>query len=143
MTRFMLVVCAASLAMSSVRADDAVRTCASYRTYKEFSFHRFHRGFEESLSFPVPLVVEGALREVALIKLAQPDLECTGVYEKVCELASSATTPAVRYKASLVRMVFDFPEMFVGERGREYRNDEEIFTALQDRLHRSALVLVR
>jgi hypothetical protein len=143
MTRLMLVVCAASLALSSVRADEVVRTCASYKTYKEFSFHRFHRGYEESLDFPVPVVVESTLREVALIKLAQPDLECTKVYEKVCELASIATTPAVRYKASLVRMIFDFPEMFVGERGREYRNDEEVFTALQDRLHSSALVLVR
>lgn len=143
MKRLMLVVCAASLAISSVRADDAVRTCASLKTYREFSFHRFQRGFEESLKFPVPMVVEGALREVALIKLAQPDLECTKVYEKVCELAGTATTPAVRYKASLVRMIFDFPEMFTPEGMREYLNDEDLFTALQDRLHSSALVLVR
>ena len=143
MTRLLLVICAASLAMSSVRADDAVRTCASLKTYREFPFHRFETGYVESLSFPVPAVVESALREVAAIKLAQPWLTSDVVYAKICALANEAETPAVRYKALLVRMVFDFPEMFVEEREREYRNDEEIFTALQDRLRRSALVLVR
>jgi hypothetical protein len=112
------------------------------KTYREFSFHRFERGFEESLDYPVPVVAEGALREVALIKLAQPHLESERIYTKICELANGATTPAVRYKASLVRFVFDFPELFVAEGMREYRNDEDLFTAIAGRLRQSALTIV-
>jgi hypothetical protein len=143
MTRLMLAVCAASLAMGSVRADDTVRTCATYATYRDFSFHRFEDRYIESLNYPVPPVVESALRDVLAVKLAQPRLRCTGVYEKICDLAITGETPAVRYKAALVRFVFDFPQMFEGERGREYTNDQEIFSAIEARLHSSTLVMSR
>jgi hypothetical protein len=143
MTTLALVFCAASLAIGSVRADDTVRTCASLKTYREFSFHRFERGYLASLNFPVPAVVESALREMAAIKLAQPDLQCEPVYSKICDLANDAETPAIRYKAALVRLVFDFPKMFAAESMREYLNDEDLFTAIEERLHSSALTLVR
>jgi hypothetical protein len=143
MTRLIIVVCAASLAMCSVRADDTVRTCATFKTYRDFSFHRFERAFLESLSYPVPPVVESALRDVAAVKLAQPWLISETVYAKICELANEGETPAVRYKAALVRFVFDFPDMFAGERGREYRNDQDLFSAIEARLHGSTLLMAR
>jgi hypothetical protein len=57
-------------------------------------------------------------------------------------LASEATTPTVRYKATLVKFVFDFPELFTSEGMREYLNDEELFTAIAGRLRQSALTIV-
>lgn len=143
MTRLLFVVCAVSLAMGSVRADDTVRTCATYKTYRDFPFHRFETGYIESLNFPVPTVVESTLRDLAAVKLAQPRLVTRKVYAKICELADEGETPAVRYKAALVRMVFDFPHMFEKERGREFTNDQELFSALQARLHTSTLLMSR
>lgn len=143
MKRFLLLACAASLALSPVRADDTVRTCASFKAYRDFAFHRWERAIIESLKYPVPPVAESALRDVAAIKLAQPDLTSGQLYDTICELADEGSTPAIRYKASMVRLVFDFPQLFAGERGREYRNDQEIFTALADRLHRTTLVMAR
>ena len=143
MTRLLWLACAASLALTPVRADEDIRTCASFKTYQEFQFHRWERGFVESLNFPVPPVVESALRDVVAVKLAQPDITSGRVYARICELADGGATPAVRYKAAMVRLVFDFPEIFAEERGREYRNDQELFTALADRLHRSTLVMAR
>ncbi len=143
MTRLLLFACAASLALTPVRADQSITTCASFKTYQEFPFHRWERAFIESLNFPIPPVVESALRDVAAVKLAQPDLTSERVYAKICELADGGATPAVRYKAAMVRLVFDFPQLFAEERGREYRNDQELFTALAFRLHRSTLVMAR
>lgn len=143
MIRLLWVACAASLALSPVRADEDIRTCASFKTYQDFQFHRWERGFIESLNFPVPPVVESALRDVAAVKLAQPDLTSERVYARICELADGGATPAVRYKAAMVRLVFDFPQIFAEERGREYRNDQELFTALAQCLHRSTLVMAR
>lgn len=143
MRRFLLFACAASLALAPVRADDTVRTCASFKAYREFAFHRWERALIESLRFPVPPVAEGALRDVAAIKLAQPDLSSERLYDTICELAEAGSTPAIRYKATMVRLVFDFPQLFAEEQGREYRNDQEIFTALADRLQRTTLVMAR
>lgn len=143
MTRLLLIACAASLALTPVRAEESIKTCASFKAYQQFEFHRWERGFIESLNFPVPPVVESALRDMAAIKLAQPDLTCERVYGRICELADEGATPAVRYKAAMVRMVFDFPQLFAEERGREYRNDQELFTALAQRLHHTTLVMAR
>jgi hypothetical protein len=60
----------------------------------------------------------------------------------VCELARDGNTPAVRYKASLVKLVFENPELFVAEGKAEYRNDEEVFTAIAHRLQETVLAVV-
>ena len=143
MTRFLLVICIASIALISARADDTVRTCASFQAYQEFPFHRWERGFIESLNYHIPPVVESALRDVAAVKLAQPGLRSERVYEKIGDLADAGATPAIRYKAAMVRLIFDFPQLFAEESGREFRNDQELFTALAYRLHRSTLVMAR
>jgi hypothetical protein len=80
---------------------------------------------------------------MAAVKLAQPWLVSQNVYAKICDLANEGETPAVRYKAALVRFVFDFPQMFERERGREYRNDQELFSAIEARLHSSTLLMSR
>lgn len=145
MIRILVLACAASIALNPVRADDndTVRTCASFKAYREYSLSRWERALIESLKFPVPPVAEGALRDAAAIKLAQPDLASTRLYNTICELADAGSTPAIRYKASMVRLVFDFPQLFEEDRGREYRNDQELFSALADRLHRTTLVMAR
>ncbi len=143
MKRFLLVAFAASLALNPVRADDTIRTCASFKAYKEFAFHRWERALIESLKYPVPPVAESALRDVAAIKLAQPDLTSGRLYDTICELADAGSTPAIRYKATMVRLIFDYPQLFAEEQGREYMNDQEIFTALADRLHRTTLVMAQ
>ncbi len=133
---------AASLAASPLWADEVMRTCATTATYRQFNLPRYERNFLGSLHFPLDAVVESALREVALIKLAQPDVQSPAIYDRVSELAGTGNTPAVRYKASLVKLVFENPELFVAEGKAEYRNDEEVFTAIAQRLQEVALAVV-
>ena len=136
------VLVAASLAASPLWADEVVRTCATTATYRQFNLPRYERNYLGSLDFPLDAVVESALREVALIKLSQPGVQSPALYDRVCELASGGNTPAVRYKASLVKLVFENPELFVAEGKAEYRNDEEVFTAIAHRLQETVLSVV-
>ena len=133
---------AVSLTAVPVRADEVVRTCARMESYRQFKIPRFERAYVESLRFPVPAVVECTLRDVALLKLAQPEMQNDAIYEQVCELARNGKTPAVQYKASLVRIVYENPQMFVEEGKAEYVNDEQVFTAISDRLQKSVLAIV-
>jgi hypothetical protein len=136
------VLVAASLAASPLWADEVVRTCATRATYQQFNLPRYERNYLGSLNFPLDAIVESALREVVLIKLSQPEVQTSAIYDKVSELASSGNTPAVRYKASLVKLVFENPDLFVAEGKAEYRNDEEVFTAIAQRLHDTVLAVV-
>jgi hypothetical protein len=137
-----VVLVAASLAASPLWADEVVRTCATSVTYRQFNLPRYERNYVGSLHFPLDAIVESALREVALIKLCQPDVQSPALYERVCELARDGNTPAVRYKASLVKLAFENPELFATEGKAEYRNDEEVFTAIARRLQVEVLAVV-
>ncbi len=143
MGRSLVVACALWFVVNVVWADDPVRTCATLREYQAFDFARYERGYLEALHSPLPAIVECALRDMAAIKLAQPDLTCERTYRRISELAEGGSTPAVRYKAMLVRFIFDFPALFVDDREREFVNDHDLFAAVEARLHRSTLVLTR
>jgi hypothetical protein len=56
--------------------------------------------------------------------------QSASLYSKVAELASSGNTPAVN------------PELFIVEGKAEYRNDEEVFRAIAQRLRDSVLAVV-
>jgi hypothetical protein len=136
------VLVVASLAAAQSQTDESVRTCAKMDQYRRLNMARFEPHYLVSLRHNLDAVTESALREVALIKLAQPGLEIPGVYDQICDLSEGGRSVAIRYKASLVRQVFDSPEMFVAEGWREYRTDEDVFTAISDRLQKSVLAIV-
>jgi len=110
--------------------------------YRTFNISRFERAYLESLRFPLPAVVECSLRDVALLILAQPETRNQALYKQVCALAVNGPTPAVQYKASLVKILYENPRMFIEEGKKEYVNDEQVFTALSDRLQKSLLAVV-
>jgi len=136
------VLVVASLAAAQSQTDESVRTCAKMDQYRRLNMARFEPHYLVSLRHNLDAVTESALREVALIKLAQPGLEIPGVYDQICDLSEGGRSVAIRYKASLVRQVFDSPEMFVAEGWREYRTDEDVFTAISDRLQKNVLAIV-
>jgi hypothetical protein len=136
------VLVAVSLTAVPLLADEVVQSCAKMEIYRQFNLPRFERHYLESLRFPVDAVVECTLREIALIKLAQPGLENPKIYQRVQELADGGNSPVIRYKASLVRIVFDNPDLFVAEGWREYRNDQDVFTAISRRLEKSVLAVM-
>lgn len=142
MNAISIVLVAASLAGSPVQKDDVVRTCATREAYRQFDLARFERNYAGSLRFPVDAVKECALRDLVLIKLAQPEVWSETLYDLVCDLADDGASPGVRYKAALAKLVFEQPEMFTAEGQTEYLNDEEVFAAIAGRLRETVLAIV-
>ena len=119
--------------------DDEPCTCAPMILYRQFDIDRWERGYVLCLESPVNGVVESALRQVTLMKLAQPDAACSAITKKVDYLVLWGNTPAIRYKATLARHVFENPRLFSHEAMQEYRIDEEVFSAIARRLALSYL----
>ena len=112
--------------------EDCV-TCARWRSYQQVDARRYERGFVGSLRHDVDGVVESAIREVALIKMAQPGWESGRVVSALHRLATGSREPAIRIKAALAEAVFTEELTFVDE---GYRTDEEVFGAIVRQLHR-------
>jgi hypothetical protein len=126
-----------ALPQSSVGSADDCVTCARWRSYQQIDARRFERGFLGSLSHDVDGVVESAIREVALIRMAQPGWQTSRVLAALHDLATGDRSLTIRIKASLAEAVFSEGIEF-GEGG--YRTDEEVFGAIVQQLHRQRYV---
>ena len=93
----------------------------------------------QSLSYLVEGVVENALREVARIKLARVAWESAALREKLDGLSREGITPAIRYKASLVKSLFETPALFAVESGTDFRTPGQLYHALARRLEASLI----
>ena len=84
-------------------------------------------------------VVESGLAHCSRIKLSVPWADLTDLKEVIDGLAVSGRTPAIRYRAYLVTLVFDSPGLFAEEARQDYATSEELFTALSSRLQQTLL----
>lgn len=122
-----------ALPQSSAGSADGCVTCARWQSYQQIDARRFERGFLGSLNHDVDGVVESAIREVAMIKMAQPEWQSARVTAALHDLATGDRILPIRIKASLAEAVFS-EGMEFGEGG--YRTDEEVFGAIVQQLHR-------
>ncbi len=95
------------------------------------------KNFLWALNFDVDGVVEDALREIAKAKLEDPAFESKAIVEKVGELAEHGNSPAIRYRASLTKIVYEHPELFCGENLQCCKDGEELFSGIVHCLERS------
>lgn len=130
---FVLAVCG-SAAGGEQAAATSLRTCAPMASYRAFLLRGCEKYYVHSLRHPITGVVESALREFVLLRMTHPDESCAEIREALEELSSRSDAPAVRFKATLARMVDDNPRMFRAEAEREYFTDDEVFTAIARRL---------
>ncbi len=109
------------------------------QSYQDCDLQKLESALVYSLGHDVPGVVEGSLREVAKIKLAQPSCSSDRIAGKVEDLVQHGATPAIRYKAYLTSIVLASPGVFEAEGVAEYQSDEQFFTALSRKLEQFAL----
>lgn len=114
-------------------------TLAQLRSYQECDLQKIEKILLVSLNDNVEGIVTGTLREVAKIKLAQPDCASEPVEGKVNELVRTGATSAIQYKAYLTSIVLFSPWAFQEEGTAEFMTDEQFFTALARRLETIAL----
>jgi len=108
-------------------------------SYKKFCLGAHEKQYLWSLNSDLEVIVEGTLREIARIKLAQPACVSPSIEEKLSDLAIHGMTPAVRYKASLTIMLFEYPEFFTEEADTEFRTSDEMFTAISRKIEKNLL----
>ncbi len=107
--------------------------------YEKCDLQKLEKRLCICLSHDVEGIVMNALREVAKIKLAQPDCSSDAIEAKVEDLVRNGRTPAIRYKAYLTGAVLSAPYSFAVEGKAEFRTDEEFFTAIARKLGDLAL----
>ena len=92
---------------------------APHERYVQANLPRLERAYLHALEFPIEGIVESALREVARIKIEHLEWEVGGPDGEPGEIiAGDGLTPAIRYKASLVKALFETPALFATEGGR-------------------------
>ncbi len=138
-----VIICAAacvSVGWGQVTVDPNLVAPASLEVYQRCDMVRYEKAYEHCLLSDNNGVVESAIREVLLIKLAQPNVQCDRIASALEELRVNGATPIIRLKASLAKYVYDNPAMFAEEGIRSYSWDTDVFGVITDRLRESVFV---
>lgn len=107
--------------------------------YRTLDLGRVERNFADALEFPVDGVVESAIAQLAMVKLAQPLVDSDELKDRIDDLSEHGRTPAIRFKAYLTRMVFEQPQLFEHVSRWSYANGDQLFMALARSLESSTL----
>ncbi|HXF99606.1 MAG TPA: hypothetical protein VNL69_02425 [Bacteroidota bacterium] len=121
-------------AMAQEEPTIGLRPFAQPNIYRTFDIRRYEKNLEQSLAHPMPVIVESALAQVTMLKLAQPDVVTKSWEKRIADLVLQGGSPAVRYKAHLAMMVFLQPQAFASSFRADYRTTDEFFIALADRM---------
>jgi hypothetical protein len=149
MKRLLVVLIAATLVApvaaaergGAVRTDTVLRTCAPMLSYRTMNVSRYRPACIQSLRHEIPGVVECALRDAMLLKIARPELDLPEIKKEIDDLAMGGMSTVIRYKAGLAKQVYENPEMFLPLASTEYITADEAFAAVARRLEQTMLVL--
>ena len=128
-------------AQSEPQADKSGSCFAKLSSYQTADLSRFEKSFLCCLDCEVDAVVESAVSELTRLKLVQTTAESERIQEKIVALSMSGRSPGLRYKAYLASVVFANPLLFAEESGKPFTTQNEMFTAIADRLARTVLAM--
>ncbi len=142
LSTLLLVIAIQANAQTRIRGDPPYKMFAELNSYRNLNFDRASKAYLGSLNYSSCYeIIECGLAHVAMLRLAQPKATSKSLTNKVEELAIRGETLAIRYKAYLTSMVFVHPELFTYEKHGDYKNGDELFTALAQRLQEEALAV--
>ena len=107
---------------------------ASHERYVQANLERLEKAYLCAFECPLEGVAESALREVARIKITHLEWESEDLTEALGEISREGSTPAIRYKASLVKALFETPGLFALEEGKDFRTPSQLYLAVARRL---------
>jgi hypothetical protein len=114
-------------------------TYAPQVRYLQANLPVLEKAYVYCLESPIEGVVECAVREVARIKLAHLTWESDALKKRLEDIALNGMTPPIRYKASLVRAMFDAPALFAAESSVDFRTPTQLYLAVARRLESGML----
>jgi hypothetical protein len=119
--------------------SDVLRTCSPVASYRMMQVAKYQPACVISLRHPIEGVVECALRDAMMLKIARPDVEVPNIRKEIDRLTTDGATQTIRYKAWLAKLVYENPDMFVAEANADFFTAEEAFAAVARRLEVSLL----
>jgi hypothetical protein len=135
MKRYSAVVALVLMATFTMSAqDNKVRYFTSVDGYRDINSAKVERQYLVSLSTGNDGVLESALAHVAMMKLALPNERYQVLHERVTDIAKTASSPEIRYKAFLTAMTLDDPKIFGAMDLQQFKSPDELFAALASRL---------
>ena len=118
---------------------DILRTCAPAGSYRTMNVGKYRPACVISLRHPIEGVVECALRDAMMLKLAKPDVNVADISHEIQRLTTEGATPTIRYKAWLASAVYENPAMFADVIKTDFFTAEEAFAAVARRLELTLL----
>jgi hypothetical protein len=136
-----LLVSAAPPAPGQQSANDpgAFPYFSTPETYRTTDMGKVGKSYLECLKSMNNGVVESAIAHLTKGALCSRETFPQYVRSTLDYLAVAGRTPSIRYRAYLACLVLDSPELFAGEGKCDFRNGDELFSALSDRLHQTLL----
>ena len=128
-----------SLAQTSGTDPESRKYFSRLSTDNMAKVDKAKRNYLACLKSPNDGVVESSLAYCARIKLSVPWEDLSELKQAIDGLAVGGRTPAIRYKAYLVTLVFDSPGLFTQEAREDFQTSEELFNALSKRLQETLL----
>ena len=144
-----LLACAIGLPVGTTGAQEKIETAGDLAYFSSYAKHltvdvaAMEKRYFSALNEDNDGVVESALAHITRLKLYVPCATCDELHQRIHSLAVAGRTPSVRLRAYLADQVLDSPELFVSEQKREYKDAEEMFSALSARLQSLAAELWR
>jgi hypothetical protein len=126
-------------ARTTLLRDGVLRTCSPVSSYRALKVEKYQRACVISLRHSIDGVVECALRDAMMMKIAQPDADARDIKKEIDRLTTEGRTAGIRYRAWLARQVYENPSVFVKEGDADFFTAEEAFGAVAHRLEEMLL----
>ncbi len=126
--------------MGQEPADPNLAPAAPLEAYQQVDVGRYDAGYARCLLCANDGVVESAIREVLLIKLAQPNVNSDRIERALENLCVNGSTPMIRLKASLAKFVYDNPAAFVEQGRKSYGWESDVFGEIAGRMRETLFV---
>ena len=112
---------------------------APHERYVQADLPRLEKAYIYALELPLEGIVESTLREVARVKIEHLSWEAGELLRGWTRSAREGATPSVRYKASLVKALFETPRCSLPKTGRDFRTPSQLYHAVARRLETDLL----
>ena len=136
MKTLMILALAAAITTSSAARD---RYFSDAQRHRSVNLAQVSQRYLESLRSENEGVVRSALAHVTWMKLMVPEQSFGPLQAEITSLASSGSSPEIRYMASLAGLVFSRPSMFAGVEKKDFESGDDMFASVAQRVSFSLL----
>lgn len=125
---------AGATGMRAQDSGDARPVFSAPERYARVGERTIDRAYARLLASGNDGVAESAIAQCVSATMALPEARFNNIRAALGSLAVNGRTASIRYKAYLAGLVLDNPSMVAGTSIGDFRNSQELFTALSGRL---------